>query len=263
MADTLFKLTPDRDLQCYFEQPSAVAAISDAASDQFTVSGCWRQQFDWAVIEWNRNNVFEHPAFRYLPDGDLSGLVLSYEERRTNCIPVDSDLYPTVDWPYLRIWCDGDPKEQFHRVPLLKYAEPIEGEYAPATTTFQLIGQSAAAGFVALSWMWEHYVADVAEGDPIDDILDNLAANINAHSMMMRAEQGRCVQLRLNRSRTAVGSCGAVSLRRDRSDDLEIQFAVCFVTERVWRARSHHRRPKDAVDIRCRFPAGRISALRI
>ena len=40
----------------------------------FTVSGTWRQQFDWAVIEWNRDNVYEHPAFRNLPDGDLSGL---------------------------------------------------------------------------------------------------------------------------------------------------------------------------------------------
>ena len=44
----------------------------------FTVSGTWRQQFDWAVIEWNRDNVYEHPVFRNLPDGDLSGLTLTY-----------------------------------------------------------------------------------------------------------------------------------------------------------------------------------------
>src|SRR5690349_14743251 len=150
MAETLQKLTPDRDLQCYFEQPSAVAAISRAAPDRFTLSGNWRQQFDWAVIEWNRNNVLEHPAFRYLPDGDLSGLTLTYEERRIGCIPVDSDLYPTVDWPYLRMWCDGDPVEQFHQIPLMRYAEAIEGEYAPAAATFQLIGTAAASGFVAL-----------------------------------------------------------------------------------------------------------------
>lgn len=187
MAETLQKLTPDRDLQCYFEQPSAVAAISGAAADRFTVSGCWRQQFDWAVIEWNRNNVFEHPAFRYLPDGDLSGLVLSYEERRANCIPADSDLYPTVDWPYLRIWCDGNPGEQFHRVPLLNYAEPIEGEYAPATATFHLAGEADAAGFIALSWMWEHYVRNVAQGEAVDVILDDLASQINANSAMMHA----------------------------------------------------------------------------
>ena len=87
MAAPLFKLRPDRDLQCYFERPSAIAAMSAASAEGFTVSGCWRQQFDWVVIEWNRDNVFEHPALRNLPDGDLSGLTLTYEETRNNCIP--------------------------------------------------------------------------------------------------------------------------------------------------------------------------------
>src|SRR6476646_6971973 len=98
------KLTPDRDLQCFFLHNSAIAAMSGASADGFTVSGSWRQQFDWAVVEWNRNNVFEHPRLRNLPDGDLSGLRLSYRETRENCIQIDSTLYPTVDWPYLRIW---------------------------------------------------------------------------------------------------------------------------------------------------------------
>jgi hypothetical protein len=69
----LEKLRPDQDLQCYFERPTAVAALSGASASGFTVSGCFRQQFDWAMVEWNRDNVFEHPAFRCLPDGDLSG----------------------------------------------------------------------------------------------------------------------------------------------------------------------------------------------
>src|SRR5262249_46833412 len=80
----LTKLRPDRDLQRYYEQPTAIAAISGATELSLTVSGSWRQQFDWAVLEWNRDNVIEHPALRNLPDGDLSGLALSYEEVRTN-----------------------------------------------------------------------------------------------------------------------------------------------------------------------------------
>lgn len=71
---TLQKLTPDQDLQCYFYQPSSVAALSATSPAGFTVSGSWRTQSDWVVIEWNRDNTFEHPAFRNLPDGDLSGL---------------------------------------------------------------------------------------------------------------------------------------------------------------------------------------------
>src|SRR5689334_24722350 len=107
MPAILEKLRPDRDLQCYFERPSAVAALSATSSAGFSVSGAWRQQFDWAVVEWNRDNVFEHPAFRPLPDGDFSGLRLSYDETRLNCISMDSDLYPTVDWPNLRIWANA------------------------------------------------------------------------------------------------------------------------------------------------------------
>jgi hypothetical protein len=49
----------------------------------------------------DRDNVFEQPL-RNLPDGDLSGLTLSYEETRNNCMAMDCDLYPTVEWPYLR-----------------------------------------------------------------------------------------------------------------------------------------------------------------
>ena len=92
MSDTLQKLRPDRDLQCYFLRPSAVAALSATSPTGFTVSGSWRQQFDWVVIEWNRDNTYEHPAFRNLPDGDLSGVVLTYEETRQNCIPIGLPL---------------------------------------------------------------------------------------------------------------------------------------------------------------------------
>ena len=100
----LTKLRPDRDLQCYFQQPSAVAALSEAAANGFKVTGSWRQAFDWAVVEWNRDNVFEHPALRNLPDGDLSGVRLSYEESRSNCVAMDSTTYDAIGWSCLRIW---------------------------------------------------------------------------------------------------------------------------------------------------------------
>src|SRR5947209_18052495 len=106
MPEQLFKLSPDRDLQCYFFTPSAVAAMSGASAAGFTLSGKWRQQFDWAVVEWNRDNVFEHPSLRVLPDGDLSGLVLSYEEARAGCVRIQSNRYPVVDWPNLRLWTE-------------------------------------------------------------------------------------------------------------------------------------------------------------
>jgi hypothetical protein len=150
MPDTLFKLRPDRDLQCYFERPSAIAAMSGASPDGFTVSGCWRQQFDWAVVEWNRDNVFEHPALRNLPDGDLSGLKLSYQEERTNCIPLDSTLYSTVDWPYLRVWAEAGGAETLYKIPLKNYAAPV-GEYLAPKIQFELTGLPTGGDYIELA----------------------------------------------------------------------------------------------------------------
>src|SRR5438270_4760075 len=148
MPEILEKLRPDRDLQCYFLRPSSVAALSETTPNSFVVSGTWRQQFDWAVIEWNRDNVFEHPAFRSLPDGDLSGLTLTYEEARDNCIALDSDLYPTVDWPNLRIWADDGTGEKIYKVRLKDHAIPVEGAYQAATVQFQLSGTATAGDYV-------------------------------------------------------------------------------------------------------------------
>lgn len=152
MPDTLQKLSPDRDLQCYFLRPTAVAALSATSPNGFTVSGSWRQQFDWAVIEWNRDNTFEHPLFRSFPDGDLSGLTLTYEETRQNCIPIDSNLFPTVDWPSLRIWTDATPADSPYKIPLHPLATPIAGSYQAASAIFTLQGTITAGDDVELAW---------------------------------------------------------------------------------------------------------------
>ena len=180
MAEQISKLRPDRDLQCYFERPSAVAALSGASANGFTVSGCWRQQSDWVVVEWNRDNVFEHPALRNLPDGDLSGLQLSYQEVRTNCIPLDSGLYPTVDWPYLRIWAASGGTEMLYKVPLKNYASAV-GEYADATVTFQLQGTVTAGDYIELAWLDQHFNYRLTGGDTMESAVSALAAAITAN----------------------------------------------------------------------------------
>ncbi len=187
MADTLQKLQPDRDLQCYFFEPSAMAALSNTSPEGFTVSGSWRQQFDWAVIEWNRDNVFEHPAFRSLPDGDLSGLTLSYRETRQNCIPLDSDLYPTVDWPNLRVWANNGAGEQVYKVPLKNYAAAVAGSYQSATVQFQLGGTVTAGDYVGLAFLGEHYPYLMNPGDTLEFAIQNIVAGVNAFSPTMKA----------------------------------------------------------------------------
>ena len=180
MADQLTKLRPDRDLQCYFERPSAIAALSGASVDGFTVSGCWRQQFDWVVIEWNRDNVFEHPALRNLPDGDLSGLQLSYEEVRANCIPLDSTLYPTVDWPYLRIWAEAGGAETLYKVSLKDHAIAL-GTYEDASVAFELQGSPTAGDYIELAWLDQHYNYRLTATDTLESAASALASAITAN----------------------------------------------------------------------------------
>lgn len=198
MPEILEKLRPDRDLQCYFERPSAVAALSESGPSGFTISGTWRQQFDWAVLEWHRDNVFEHPAFRYLPDGDLSGLVLTYEESRENCIPLDSTLYPTVDWPFLRVWMETGGAERFYQVPLKPHATPVEGVYRPAGATFtlRLTGQPGSDNYAELAWTGEHHTYKLAPGDSEETAAQALASIITANSRtMMASSEGNRITL--------------------------------------------------------------------
>jgi hypothetical protein len=187
VSETIEKLRPDRDLQCYFERPSAIAALSQTSATGFTVSGCWRQQFDWAVIEWNRDNVIEHPRFRNLPDGDLSGLTLSYEETRQNCIPLDSDLFPTVDWPYLRIWAWDGTAEQLYKVRLKDYATPIEGSFQPAWAEFELQGTPTTGDYVSVAWFGEHHTYQLYAVDTIASTIGAIHDSINAFSPIMSA----------------------------------------------------------------------------
>ncbi len=191
MSEQLLKLSPHRDLQCFFQLPSAIAAMSQASATGFTVSGCWRQQFDWAVVEWNRDNVYEHPLFRYLPDGELSGLTLTYTETRTGCIPFESSLFPTVDWPYLRVWATAaDGLEHIYYVPFdAPVAVPVDPtSYQSASGTMTIEGSPTVGDRVGLAipvapatsaYPEQHYYYSVGIGDQLSDIANGLAANIN------------------------------------------------------------------------------------
>ena len=187
MSETLTKLRPDRDLQCYFQLPSAVAALSETSATGFTVSGAWRQQFDWAVVEWNRDNVFEHPQLRNLPDGDLSGIFLSYQETRVNCIQPDSTLYPTVDWPSLRIWADPGTGEQVYYVPMMAHSTNVSGASTQASATFTLCGAITTGDLIEIEWAEHHYNYTIASGDTLEMAATQLAVIINAFSTIVNA----------------------------------------------------------------------------
>ena len=191
MSEQIQKLSPDRDLQCYFLTPSAIAAMSGASESGYTLSGKWRQQFDWAVVEWNRDNVFDHPTLRPLPDGDLSDLVLTYQEQRTSCIPIESNLVPVVDWNNLRIWApsaDGH-SETVYTIALNdpSICAPVSGNYVPASATLTLAASPGVGQRVGIALLEQHYYYAVGPNDGLSEIVAGIATNINQLSPTFRA----------------------------------------------------------------------------
>src|SRR6266536_876931 len=187
MPEPLHKFRPDADLQCYFQHETAIAALSETSEHGFTISGSWRQQFDWAVLEWNRDNVFVHPGFRNWPDGDLSELHVTYEEERSNCIPHDSTTYQSVGWPYLRIWEESGGEERFHRIRIRDYATAVAGSYVAPSVTFELQGAVTPGDHIELAWLDEHFNYLIAAGDTLDTAVSGLAEIINSLSNLVQA----------------------------------------------------------------------------
>ena len=173
-------------MQAYFLTPSAIAALSSATSTGFVLSGKWRQQFDWAVVEWNQDNVFEHPSLRNLPDGDLSGLTLTYQEERTGCIPFQSNLFPVVAWDRLRLWVTGaDGSDTVYYVSFAdqpstdpQILTPVVGSPQSASATMTLIASPGVGQRAGLAFLEEHYYYTVSSGDQLSDIAAGIAASV-------------------------------------------------------------------------------------
>jgi hypothetical protein len=79
--DQIYKLQPDRTMHLQgFDDYGAAAALWGASDTGFTVSGVFRDLADFAVLVlFQKDDPFGHPLFSYLPDGDLTGLVLDFD----------------------------------------------------------------------------------------------------------------------------------------------------------------------------------------
>src|SRR5437870_592764 len=85
MSETISKMQPNRTLYvASFSPHSAIGTIHHASASAFSLSGRFNGLTDNVILEWNRDNDFEHPQLRWLPDGNFSGLTLSYDFAHSN-----------------------------------------------------------------------------------------------------------------------------------------------------------------------------------
>jgi len=117
----------------------------------------------------------------------LSGLTLTYEESRENCILMDSSLYPSVDWPYLRVWADDEGTEEFYQVALRNYAEPIEGGWIPAEAELELTGSLTTGDYVGISFLGENHTHQLYAVDTLESAVQALVDSVNTFSTQMQA----------------------------------------------------------------------------
>ena len=180
MPEQIYKLQPDRTVHLRgYDDRGAAAALYAASPTGFTVSGVFRDPADFAVlILWDADCFFEHPRMKYLPDFDFSGQVLQFDVAYSKLQPLDSQKFPTIDWPYLDVVpADGSPTRQ---ITLFNHAALVGGSCTAATGTFTVETPGAAA-FDRLTLWFQNIGFDfVAVGGETDaQVATALAALIN------------------------------------------------------------------------------------
>lgn len=178
---SITKLQPDRCAYLRgFDGFGANAAITKASATGFTVSGVFRAADDFAVVVlYDTGDFFEHPRNKYLPDPDLSGLVLEFDIRYDGLQPLDSGKYPTIDWPYLDVarW-DGTSAQ----IRLFDNATLKSETYTQASTVITVAAAPAVAYDRVTIW-YENNAADyiATGGESAATVAAALAAAINTN----------------------------------------------------------------------------------
>lgn len=175
----LAKLQPHRTMHLQgFDGYGCTASLHSASSDGFTITGQWGEQDDFVVLVlWDRDNQIEHPRLRYLPDSSFAGMSLAFDFTATNCVQIDSDLYPWIDWAFLNVtYTDGSTQQ-------VRLSDHTTGaSYTPATVTFTLLGIPTGLDYIELSWLDKHFNYRLTGGDSIASAVHAVANAINAAS---------------------------------------------------------------------------------
>jgi hypothetical protein len=129
------KFQPDRTFYLRgFSGTGAAAALCQTSTTGFSVFGVFRDMADFCVlVVYDADNIFEHYSVRYLPDFNLSGLVLNFDLNYQGLQPIDSAKYSWIDWAQLDVIpAVGVPQQ----IKLWDYATLVSGAYSVAQGTY-------------------------------------------------------------------------------------------------------------------------------
>ncbi len=134
-TEQILKLQPDRTLYLRgFDGTGAAASLCQTSPTGFTVNGVFRDMADFCVLVlYEADNTFEHYSVRYLPNFDLSGMVLNFDLSYEGLQPIDSAKFSWIDWAQLDVL---DPLGVSSQPRLWDYATLVSGNYSVAQGTY-------------------------------------------------------------------------------------------------------------------------------
>src|SRR5206468_4760372 len=105
--------------------------------------------------------------------------------------------YPTVDWPYLRLWADTGAGDRIYWIPISRYATPADGTFSAASLDLTLRGTPSGGDYVGFAFLDEHYTHQLYGSDTLESTITALKDAVNAFSPTMHAEASSASTIRL------------------------------------------------------------------
>lgn len=178
-AETIHKLEPHRTMYLGgFDGFGAAAAMWGASAAGFTVSGVFRDQADFATMYlWDADDVFSHPRWRFLPDFDFTGVVLTFDLAYTGLQPIDSIKYNWIDWATIDVIEQDGTR---HQIPIAAHAAGTGA--AAASVTFTLTGTITNATRVDLwylNYAFEFWGPGTGAAPAASAVLNAIATQVN------------------------------------------------------------------------------------
>ena len=144
------KFQPDRTLYLRgFTGFGAAASLCETSPNSFKVYGVFRDQADFCVlVVYDADNIFEHYAVKYLPDFNLTGMVLNFSLSYQGLQPIDSAKYNWIDWSQLDVVkSNGEPVQ----IRLWDHATLASGSYSVAQGTYTITAPGGCTIFDRLT----------------------------------------------------------------------------------------------------------------
>ena len=179
MSTPLYKFDPSRTMYVQFDRRGCVASLNNTSSTGGTVSGYFSDIADFVVLRiYDADDNFGHLFYnKYLPDFDLSNLVLEFDLAFVNCMSPTSLKFPSVPWNSLSYILNDSAGTQ-GTVPLT--ISSSVGSVA-AKISYAIAGTPVIFDRVQLIYLgnvtFDHIVA---LGETASDVCTDLVSQINS-----------------------------------------------------------------------------------